>query len=103
MRFGRRVLIAALLVIFVLSAFSFPRAGIKGGRPIARAQVVCNPLGYPGGEGEWLISPPDDTMTDKGETCWYSHTWEETESTLSDPWGKCKGCHDGDLSSKWNE
>jgi len=51
----------------------------------------CNPLGYTGGIGEWIIDPVDSE-------CWYLH---DIETEFDGGYNNCVACHDGVQAHDW--
>ena len=76
-----------LLLVAALVLFTFPSEGVKGGRNMS---PVCNPNGYTGGVGEWLIDPADNE-------CWYLHSIPEFDGGYDN----CIACHDGIQAGEW--
>ena len=67
----------ALFWVLVLSAFTVPGE--------------CNPNGYTGGIGEWIIDPVDSE-------CWYLH---DIETEFDGGYNNCVACHDGVQAHDW--
>ena len=74
-----------LLYIMVALVFIFSAALV-----LDAPGDVCNPNGYTGGAGEWIIDPADNE-------CWYLHSIPEFD--MLDYY--CKACHDGEQASHW--
>ena len=73
-----KYIIALSLIVsaLVLSAFTVPGE--------------CNPQGYTGGIGDWIIDPADNE-------CWYLHSIPEFDGGYND----CIACHDGIQAGEW--
>ena len=73
-----KFLLVAVICVFLLSAF------------MVDGSSTCNPNGYTGGAGEWLIDPADNE-------CWYLHSIPEFDGGYDN----CIACHDGTQAGEW--
>jgi len=67
-----------LLEVVLVSAF------------VVDGSSTCNPNGYTGGAGTWLIDPADNE-------CWYLHSTPEFDGGYYN----CVECHDGTQAHEW--
>ena len=84
-----KLITASIMFMVALCLILFAAVSSVLAMPVEGASS-CNPHGYTGGEGDWIIDPADNE-------CWYLHSIPEFDGGYYN----CIACHDGTQASEW--